>query len=393
VKLEHDQTIIHNEPEEIVKKYSKLLSVRSRLQHPHVLLIKKIIFSGILFIILISLFFTISGQSSLPLLYEVVNAAFGSSYSWSETLVKTTPILLCAIATALPARLGLISVGAEGQMYIGALLGTVPVLAFLQQPSWVVLPLMLFGAGLGGALWAGISGWLKAWMGVNETMSTLLLNYIAVLLVNFAVYGPWKDPASLGWPATVSFPDAAKLPTFFNTRVHFGLVIGIGIALLLHVLLAYSRWGLELRVMRSNRKVAMAAGLNYGHTVILVMAIAGSIAGLAGIFEASMIQGRLQPDLSISYGLSGFLVAWLAGQNFLSILLVSLLVGGLSASADALQLFAQFPSSSALVMQGLLFASALTVNGLMNKQSYKRQLSCGNEISIGHRDLLNRHNG
>jgi simple sugar transport system permease protein len=372
VKIEHKHTVVPVESQKIVTKHSRLNLIRSWFQLPQFLLLKKSILSGILFVLFISLFFKISGQSPLPLLEKLINAAFGSPYSWSETLVKTTPILLCAIATALPARLGLISVGAEGQMYVGALVGTAPVLAFLQQPVWVVLPLMLLGAGLGGALWSGIPGWLKARMGVNETISTLLLNYVAILLVNFAVYGPWKDPASLGWPATVSFPDAAKLPTFFNTRVHLGLVIGIGIALLFHVLLTYSRWGLELRVMRSNRKVSTAAGLKYGRTVIWVMAIAGSIAGLAGIFEASMIQGRLQSDLSVSYGLSGFLVAWLAGQDFVSILLISLLVGGLSASADALQLFAQFPSSSALVMQGLLFTSALTVNGLVNKQASRK---------------------
>ncbi|MBD2028312.1 ABC transporter permease [Leptolyngbya sp. FACHB-711] len=369
MKIMRKHTVVLVELQRTVIKHSRFSLVRSWLQLPQFLLLKKFIFSGILFFILISLFFKISGQSPLPLLKEVVNAAFGSPYSWSETLVKTTPVLLCAIATALPARLGLISVGAEGQMYIGALVGTAPVIAFLQQPMWVVLPLMLLASGLGGALWSGFPGWLKARMGINETISTLLLNYVAILLVNFAVYGPWKDPASLGWPATVSFPDAAKLPTFFNTRIHLGLVIGIGIALLLHVLLTYSRWGLELRVMRSNQKVSTVAGLKYGRTVIWVMAIAGGVAGLAGILEASMIQGRLQSDLSVSYGLSGFLVAWLAGQNFVSILLISLLVGGLSASADALQLFAQFPSSSALIMQGLLFTSALTVNGLINKQA------------------------
>jgi general nucleoside transport system permease protein len=352
----------------MVENYLAFTSWRSQFQSPTLFLLKRIICSGLLFIGLVSLFFTLSGQSPLPLLKEVISAAFGSPYSWSETLVKTSPILLCAIAIALPAQLGLISVGAEGQMYMGALWGTAPVLVFVQQPGWVVLPLMLLMAALGGAVWSGIPGWLKARMGVNETISTLLLNYIAVLLVNFAVYGPWKDPKSLGWPATISFPDAAKLPTFFNTRVHLGLGIGIGIALLLHSLLTYSRWGLEFRIMRSNLKVARGVGLKYARSVIWVMAIAGSIAGLAGIFETSMIQGRLQSDLSLSYGLSGFLVAWLAGQNLLAILAISLMVGSLSASADALQLFAQLPSSSALVMQGLLFVSALTINGLIRQR-------------------------
>ncbi len=326
-----------------------------------------VIISAILFLIIGGLFFALVGQSPLEMFPAIVDAAFGSPYAWTETLLKTAPILLCAIATALPAKLGLISVGAEGQLYVGALLGTAPVLAWLDAPNWVLLPLMLMGGALGGAIWAGIPGLLKAWLGVNETISTLLLNYVAILLVNFAVYGPWKDPANLGWPATATFPDAAKLPTWGDSKLHLGVGFGLIAALILFGLLSRSKWGMALRIMRSNRKLALGTGFRYGRQVVLVMAIAGAFAGIAGIAETAMIQGRLQPNLSNGYGLSGFLAAWMAGQNFLRLVPLAVLVGGLAASTDALQLFVQLPSSSALVMQGILFTCALSVSGLRQK--------------------------
>lgn len=326
-----------------------------------------VISSTVLFLLIGGLFFALVGQSPLELFPAIIEAAFGSPYAWTETLLKTAPILLCAIATALPAKLGLISVGAEGQLYVGALLGTAPVLAWFDAPGWVLLPLMLASGILGGAMWAALPGLLKAGLGINETISTLLLNYVAILLVNFAVYGPWKDPANLGWPATAPFPDAAKLPTWGDSELHLGIALGLAAALLLFGLLSCSKWGMALRIMRSNRKLALGTGFHYGRQVVLVMAIAGAFAGIAGIAETAMIQGRLQPDISNGYGLSGFLVAWMAGQHFLRIIPLAILVGGLAASTDALQLFAQLPSSSAVVMQGILFSCAIATAGLKQR--------------------------
>jgi general nucleoside transport system permease protein len=323
-----------------------------------------VFFPGVLFLLVCGSFFILVGKSPFVLFPTIFGAAFGSTYAWTETLLKTAPILLCAIATVLPAKLGLISVGAEGQFYLGALIGTVPVLALSQAPQWVLMPLMVICAALGGALWAGLTGLLKARLEVNETISTLLLNYVAILLLNYAVYGPWKDPSNLGWPATAPFPDAAKLPTIGSSRLHLGLGIGLLAALFLYGLLTRSRWGLSLQLLQSNQKLAQGAGLRFGRQVVLVMVIAGAMAGIAGIAETSMIQGRLQPNLSNGYGLSGFLVAWMAGQHFLKIVPLSILVGGLAASTDSLQLFAGLPSSSAFVMQGILFSCTLAYKGL-----------------------------
>ncbi|MEQ8701522.1 MAG: ABC transporter permease, partial [Bauldia litoralis] len=179
------------------------------------------------FVVFASGFLVIIGQPPVATMLDLAVYAFGDAYSISESLVKATPILFCALAVILPARLGLISVGADGQLYLGALVGTGVVLAMPGAPILVLLPAMLVGGAIGGAGLALVAGGLRARFGVNETITTLLLNYVAVLLVNFVVYGPWKDPANLGWPATIPFPDGATVPGLFGTRAHAGLILAV----------------------------------------------------------------------------------------------------------------------------------------------------------------------
>jgi simple sugar transport system permease protein len=264
-----------------------------------------------------------------------------------------------------PARLGLISVGADGQLYTGALLGTGVVLAMPDAPTALLMPAMLLGGAVGGMALALVPAALRARFGVNETITTLLLNYVGVLLVSFAVYGPWKDPGNLGWPATIAFPPAATVPGLFGTRAHAGLILAVLLALVFHVVFARGRLGLRLRVLRENERVGRMAGLSHASMVMLTMAVGGATAGVAGIIEASAIQGRLQPGLSLGYGLTGFLVAWLAGQSFLLAVPLAILIGGLIAAGDTLQLFAKVPAASVTVLLGFLFAAMLAAAGLV----------------------------
>jgi simple sugar transport system permease protein len=233
----------------------------------------------------------------------------------------------------------------------------------------VLMPAMLLAGAAGGALWSGLAGLLRARCNVNETISTLLLNYVAVLLVSYAIYGAWKDPAGLGWPATIPFPKAATLPSVFGTRAHAGLIVGVVAAVILHVAVTWSRWGIALRVLAGNRKVAAMAGFDFVRQTLLVMAIGGALAGFAGICETSAIQGRLQAGISVGYGLTGFLVAWLSGQHFLRAIPIAILIGGLIAAGDALQLYSKIPSASATILQGLLFVAALGASGLAGRRS------------------------
>jgi ABC-type uncharacterized transport system permease subunit len=315
--------------------------------------------AALLFLLLASAFFLLIGRSPGPVLLAMLEGSYGGGYALSETLVKATPILLCALATALPARLGLVSVGAEGQLAMGALAGTAFVLAGGASCGVFTLPALLLVAAAGGALWGSLAGVLRARLRVNETISTLLLNYIAPQLVDWLVYGPWKDPKSLGWPATIAFPPAARLPGFFGTRVHLGLVLAVALVVAAHLLASRTRWGYYLDLLAGGPALARRAGLRLGPAIVVVMALGAACAGLAGIAEASALEGRLQPQLAAGAGYSGFLVAWLSRGHFVRLVPLSLLVGGLIASGDNLQLTADLPSSTASVMQGLLFAAAL----------------------------------
>lgn len=319
------------------------------------------------FVVVSMLFFAVIGQPPVKTLADMVMFAAGDSYSISETLIKTSPILLCALAAAVPGRLGLISVGAEGQLHVGAIFGTAVVLVASDASAFLLLPLMLMAAAIGGGAFGYLPGILRARLEINETISTLVLNYVGILFVSALVYGPWRDAVNLGWPATMPFPPAAVFPTIGGTRVHLGLVVGVILAVALHFAFTRGRWALSIRVLAGNRKVGETFGLNYRRQVVLLMTLGGAIAGIAGIVEVSAVQGRLQPGISIGYGLTGFLVAWLSAHRPLIILPVSVVVAGLISAGDALQLFAKVPAASVVVLQGLLFATALAVPGFLNR--------------------------
>ena len=313
------------------------------------------------FAVLAGGFFLLIGRGPLNMLLAIFTAAAGSGYALGESLLRATPILLCALATLVPARLGLVSVGAEGQLYFGALVGTGAMLLAPAAP--LQLPLVLLGGLLGGAVWALLPALLRVAADVNETISTLMLNYVAALLVTWLVYGPWKNPQSQGWPASIDFPDAARLPLLADSRVHAGLLVALVMAIVLHLLFTRSRWGLVLDVLRSNPRLASLAGLSVARQVLLTMAIGGALAGLAGIAETASVQGRLQASFANGAGLSGFLVAWLAGNRVWPTVALALLVGGLLAAGDGLQMMTSVPSSAVLVVQGLMFVALLGAGG------------------------------
>lgn len=312
----------------------------------------------LLFVTLAGGFFVFIGQPPWTMFGEIAQAAIGSGYAIGESLLRATPILLCALATLLPARLGLISVGAEGQLCLGAIAGTGVMLGWTGPPA-LLLPAVLLGGMAGGAAWALLPALLRNGAGVNETISTLMLNYIAALAVTWLVYGAWKNPQSQGWPATIEFPAEARLPTLADSRLHAGLLLALVLAALLHLLLERTRWGLGLAVLCSNPRLEHVTGLRISHQVLWTMAAGGALAGLAGIAEASVVQGRLQSDLAQGAGLSGFLVAWLAGNRVGRTVVMSCLVGALLAAGDGLQMNAGVPSSVTLVVQGLLFVAVL----------------------------------
>jgi len=312
------------------------------------------------FIAITALLFGRATPSVMGFFAMLWKGAFGDGYAFSETLVKATPTLWCALAVAVPAQLGLVSIGAEGQMYAGAIAGAGVVLLFPHQAAWFLLPAMLAGAAVSGGGWGGLAGWLKARFGINETVVSMLQNFIAINLLEYLIHGPWIASNSGNWPETAEFPRAAILPPIVaGLRTHVGLFFAVGAAGALWFVARHTRWGLAVRVLTSNPRVAGQAGLNHPAYLIGAMALGGALAGLGGIMEASAVQNRLESNFLQGYGISGYLVSWLAGHDFLLIVPMALVMGAILTSADTLQLNASLPASSAIIIQGVLFTCIL----------------------------------
>lgn len=299
----------------------------------------------------------IFGRNPLEAYAEIFQATLGSKYGISEVLVKVTPLLLCALAVVLPARIGLVQVGGEGQLHMGAWLATGAALAFADTlPRPVALPLVIACGFIGGGLWALLPAWLRARGWLNETISTLMLNYIAILFVSYFIFGPWRDAASANIPQTAAFADAYRFPTYFNTRVHLGLLLALGAAVAAYFVLRYTRWGYEMRAIGGNPTAAERHGLRITTYILVVMFVAGGLAGLAGTGEILAIQGRLRQGISPGYGYVGFLIAWTAAQNPLTAIGISVLMAIIALGGDTLQITQGLPYAAAnILMATILF--------------------------------------
>jgi general nucleoside transport system permease protein len=286
---------------------------------------------------------TAAGKDPFKAYLDTLVYVFGNAYGFSELLVRMIPLLLTAVAVALPTRIGLINVGGEGQLYMGAWLATAGALALSDQPAVILLPVLSVLGFVGGGIWALIPGLLRACRLVNETISTLLLNYVAPLIVSFFIFGPWRSPESASYPQSPAFVEAARLPTFFHSRVNAGFLYGLACLVLYWLVMTRTRWGLEMRAIGGNPEAARRLGIPVFRYIVTVMFFAGGVAGLAGMVEVSAIQGRLVSELSPGYGFIGFLVAWLAANNAAGIVLMSFLFAVISSIGDILQITQGLP--------------------------------------------------
>jgi len=317
-------------------------------------------------------------------------ATFGSWAVFSDTLVKATPLILVRLACAIAFKMKLWNIGAEGQFYAGAFAASLVVLIPIlppDAPKWLTLGLMAIFGMIGGAIYGFIPGYLKAKLEINEIITTLMLNYVAILWNNFWIFNTWSDA---GFQMTPTFPKSAWMPrltdyaraykNFMETgnpaitgflksigldrisgmTLHLGVVFGLVMVVVVWWLLERSRWGYEVKLIGDNPNAAKYAGLNITRNIILVLVVSGALAGLAGMSEITGVVHRLQERISPGYGFTGIIIAWLAKLNPFAIVPVAILFGALILAGRELQ-----PSGLAMMLQGFILFMIISSDVLL----------------------------
>jgi len=305
------------------------------------------------------LLLAVQGRPALSAMSLLVKSAFFSAWALEDCLIKSVPIFLCSLGVAVAFRLQVWNIGAEGQFALGAVGATWVALRFPDFPWYVLLPAMLIGASFAGGVWGLVPALLKVRLRANEIIVSLMLNYIAILFLDYLVYGPWKDPASFGFPMTREFTEGAVVGMIGSTRLSWGILVCVSAGLGVWVFFRFTRLGFELKASGENPRAARYARLFYHRLVILVMVLSGMLAGWAGFLEASANLNRLQPSIMVGYGYTAIVVAWLARLNPLSIAVASVLLAGLRVGLESLQLDLQVPAAFGEIMEGLILLTVL----------------------------------
>ncbi|MCG6971280.1 MAG: ABC transporter permease [Gammaproteobacteria bacterium] len=310
-------------------------------------------------LLLFAVFVSIAGVNPLEVFYSIYRGAFGSWFSWQNTLVRAAPLMLTALCTALAARIGLIVIGNEGAMVVGGLCAALVGIVLNGLAPFFVITSMVVAGIISGGLWIGIVGALKYYRGVNETISSLLLNYIAIAVLNFLVVGPLRDPATLNKPSSYPIGEANMLGMIGDSSIHWGLIFGLMTCLLMWFLMKRTVFGFSVDITGGNVRAAQISGLPVGRLILTTCFLGGAAAGLAGMLEIAAVQGRANTSLNAGYGYAGILVAFLARHNPLAIIPVAILLGGIRASSGLLQRSHELPDATALVLQGIIFVVIL----------------------------------
>jgi general nucleoside transport system permease protein len=325
----------------------------------------------ILALILGGIVIMIAGGNPIASYIHIARASFGDIGVLSDTIVKATPILLTALACSIAFRMKLWNIGAEGQFIMGAwgasAIALVPILP-PETSRWLFIPVMALAGMAAGAVWGFIPGYLKAKFNVNEIISTLMMNYIAISWVNFWVFAVWTEG---GFQMSTKFPETAWLPRltdygklvplFRGLTTHAGLVLGILAAIALWYIVYRSRWGYEIRLIGDNARAAQYAGISITRNIVYVMMLSGALAGLGGMSEVAGVVHRLQTSpIAAGYGFTGIIVAWLAKLNPIVIILVSVLFGALILAGREIQ-----PSGVPKMIQGIILVCLIASDFLL----------------------------
>ena len=326
-------------------------------------------------LLLFGLFVWLGGASPVEAWQILFLGAFGDAFSWQNTLLRAAPLMLTALAVALPAQAGLMVIGGEGALVLGALGCAVLPYLFGPPANTVGSVMVLLAGALFGAACVWLAGWLRQWRGVNETISSLLLAYIAIALFKHFVEGPMRDPASLNKPSTHPLAEGLRIGPIMGEAameswlgdVHWGLVIGIVLCVLCGAWLSFSASGFAMRVVGGNARAARLVGLPTNRLILLACLLGGAAAGLAGAIEVAAVHNAANASVIAGLGYTGILVSFVARHNPWAIPPVAILFGGFAAAGSLLQRRLGLPDASVLVLQGFAFVFILATEALRGR--------------------------
>ena len=324
-------------------------------------------------VVLFSVAVGLAGFDPIEVWGLILLGGFGDAFAWQNTLQRAAPLILTGLAVALPAQAGRVIIGAEGALVLGGLAAAAfGLLLSAMAPPWVVWPLMALAGMLAGGVWIGIVGWLREKREVNETIASLLMSFIAIALFNQMVETVLRDPASLNKPSTKPLADNFLLPAMPGLDVHWGLGVGIVVALICWAVVKLTPLGLALRVAGGNPRTALGVGLPVMGLTIGACAAGGAAAGLAGAVEVAAVHGAANASLIAGYGYSGILIAFAARFSPLGVVPVAILVGGIAASGSLLQRRLGLPDASVMVLLGFAFVALIGCETLRGRGFFKK---------------------
>jgi simple sugar transport system permease protein len=307
---------------------------------------------------LFGIFVACAGASPVEVWRTLFSGAFGSWFSWQNTLQRAAPLMLTALCVAIPMRAGLVIIGGEGALVLGGL-GCAAAAQLLPLSGLAGSVLACLAGALLGALWIMLAGWLRQWRGVNETISSLLLAYVAIGLFLHLVEGPLRDPASLNKPSTHALAESLRISGIAGSDVHWGFVLGVVACIASAFWLHGTPSGFAVRVVGGNLRAARLVALPATGLILLACGLGGAAAGLAGAVEVAAVHTTANASIMVGYGYSGILVAFIARHNPLAVIPVAILFGGFGAAGSLLQRRLGLPDAAVLVLQGIAFVLIL----------------------------------
>jgi ABC-type uncharacterized transport system permease subunit len=319
--------------------------------------------------VVFGLFVAVTGRDAFEMYGLIYMGAFSDAFAWQNTLQRAAPLILTALAVALPAQAGMTIIGGEGALVLGGLAAAI-VPSFVSGPPLLVQAVMALAAMLAGGAWIGLSGFLRHYRGVNETIASLLLAYIAIALMNHFVEGVLRDPASLNKPSTKPIGEANMLGNLPGIDVHVGLAFGVVLCLVFYVVVRHTGLGFATRIAGGNVRAARLAGLPVGLLILWTCVAGGAAAGLAGMVEVAAVLGSANATLVSGYGYAGILVSFIARHNPLAIMPVAILIGGIGAAGSLLQRRMGLPDAAMLVLQGTAFMFILGMETMTGRLKF-----------------------